>query len=226
MVNSSGMWDKYKDSGDTDITEYFFEKPDRIVQQVNSVYCDVDQQFVDYNSIDFFNTKGFVRKYFSPSQRVKDYKKLLINKYNINLDRTISIFFRAHDKSGETPIPTYEEMFVKIKEIKEKHKDYRLLVQSADPVFCEMVVKQYEDTIVFKEIMKFDVSVMQELGTMVPDGKKKEQALIFLSIILIISNSAIIILNSCNIGIWIVFFRESTNNVHQYLKGFWFNSNK
>jgi hypothetical protein len=219
-VDSSGLWGKYKDRGDTDITNYFFADSSKIKQEVEEVdYC--DEQFSNYDSIDINKIKKFIKKYFSPSEEVVVYQNFLLNKYNINLNKTISVFYRAHDKIFETSVPGYQDMIGKIRELKEKNKDHRVLVQSADPEFCKLVSNEYEDTIVFEEIMKFDGSIMQELGTLVPEGQRKNQALIFLSIILIISNSSRVILNSGNIGLWIVFLRGSIHNVHQYLNGRW-----
>lgn len=220
IVDSSGLWGKYKDQGDADVTNYFFEDSSKIKQDIEEVdYC--DEQFSNYGSIDINKIKKFVKKYFSPSKEIVVYQNFLLNKYNINLDKTISVFYRTHDKIFETSVPSYQDMLGKIRELKEKNKDHRVLVQSADPEFCKLVSSEYKDTIVFEEIMKFDGSIMQELGTLVPEGQRKNQALIFLSIILIISNSSRVILNSGNIGLWIVFLRGSTYNIHQHLNGRW-----
>ena len=116
IVDSSGLWGKYKDRGDTDITNYFFADSSKIKQEVEEVdYC--DEQFSNYDSIDINKIKKFIKKYFSPSEEVVVYQNFLLNKYNINLNKTISVFYRAHDKIFETSVPGYQDMIGKIREL-------------------------------------------------------------------------------------------------------------
>jgi hypothetical protein len=228
LIDSSNLWNKYKDVGDIDVTNYFFRDPNEINQDLENVEC-VDRQFYNYRILDLKIINKFIKKYFSPSSFVENYENFLLSKYKINLNKTISVFYRAHDKHTETIIPSYQEMFEKIKEIKDKNKEHRLIVQSADPDFCNFIKNNYPDSIIFEEIMKFDKSTGGELGTHVPEGKRKEQAAIFLAIILIISKSSEVILNSGNIGMWIAFFRGQIEGIHQFLhnhgeKQIWFDN--
>jgi hypothetical protein len=219
-VDSSCLWGKYKDHGDHDLTSYFFMNPSEINQEVKDVIYG-DRQFWEYKNSEFEKVAPYIIKYFSPSKKVLEYKDFLVSKYNIDPNKTISVFYRAHDKITETSVPSYGQMLDKINQVKSENKDHRIIVQSADSDFCNLILSKYPDSIVFEEIMKFDRSIMQELGNLVPTGKKKDQALIFLAIILLISKSNKIIINSGNIGLWIVLFRQSVAGVDQYLNGSW-----
>jgi hypothetical protein len=219
IIDSSFLWNKYKDLNDNDVNEYFFSDPSKINQELKEVEH-YDKQFYSYRTIDIYGVGGFVKKFFSPSILVENCEKELIKKYNLDLNKTISVFYRTHDKSRETIIPNYDEMLKKIKEVKEENRDHKLVVQSADQDFCDFIKESYEDCIIFEEIMKFDKQVAEELGIKVPDGEKKNQAILFLAIIFLISKSSKVILNSGNIGIWIVLFRGYIEGIHQYLHNY------
>lgn len=219
VVDSSQQFTKFKDDHSKDITNELFKLKDNEIIYEDKITFSNDNredQFSDYSQINYNEVNLFVEKYFSLSDDVLNIKNNLINKYNINFNNILAVCYRGNDKSRETHIPSYDEMLKKIKEIKSKYPDHRLLIQSDEIEFYDYITKnlQYE-FINFEEIIK-----ISKTDTTVPDtltNGKLEQAKTFLAVMSIMSECSYVILNSGNVGLWVCLFRGNINNVSQFL---------
>lgn len=216
IVDSSNQWSFYKDQPG-DVTNIFFknvEEENHINEEINHT---LDNELSPYNKLDFKNIKSIIDKYFKPSEFVDNIYDKLLNQYNIDLEKTISVCYRGNDKQKETNVPSHSEMIDKISEIKNKFPDHILLVQSDEVDFYESVLNIFPDSIYFTEVFKIRKNDNSAVQYSVPPGKRTEQAVIFLAIMRVISKSSKVIINSGNIGMWISLFRGNFDNVYQYL---------
>lgn len=223
-VDSSKQWYDYKDDINVDITYEFFKpekiesvdfKPFQFIKGTNEI-----TQFFDYKFLDYENISFFIEKYFSPSDEVLEIKNNIIKKYDLNLDKTITVFYRGNDKNFETNVPSYEEMLLKVIEIKKKFPDYKLLIQTDEYEFSEFMKKNFDDFVVFEESMMMSRNTTYGQGSIqyiLKSGEKVNYGKTFLAIMLIMSESKKIILPSGNIGMWICLFRKNSKNVYQHL---------
>jgi hypothetical protein len=219
IVDSSQQWEFYKDSPG-DITTYLFESIDDeypIINQYIDYFESNEDQFLEYNKLDYKNISILVDKYFKPSKNIIDIMDTLISKYNIDLNKTISVCYRGNDKQKETNLPSYDEMIQKIDEVKLKYPDNRLLIQSDEVEFYKFVLSKYKDSIYFNEVLKMPKNANTAIHYHVPIGNRLSQSMVFHSILILISKSSKVILNSGNVGMWICLYRKNSDNVYQYL---------
>jgi hypothetical protein len=108
-------------------------------------------------------------------------------------------------------------MIDKIREVKSKFPNHVLLVQSDEFEFYESVFNVFPDSIYFKEVFKMNRNDNSAVQYSIPLGQRTNQAIIFLSIMKILSKSSKVIINSGNIGMWICLFRGNFDGVYQYL---------
>jgi len=135
--------------------------------------------------------------------------------------------YRGNDKSKETILPSYEEMDIELRELKNRYPDFKIILQSDEIEFCDFM-KKYENSIIFEEVEKINKTNDFAIQHKVTNDKKILNSQIFLAIMSIISKTKFVILNSGNVGMWVCLFRGSNKNVHQYLnpkkphKNYWF----
>jgi hypothetical protein len=79
------------------------------------------------------------------------------------------------------------------------------------------VLDVYPNSLYFKEVKKINKNLESNVPFNVSFGKKTEQAIIFLSVLSILSKCDKVITNSGNVGMWLCLFRNNANGVSQYL---------
>jgi hypothetical protein len=240
VLDSSEQWELYKDNGvedvsifwfglvmsktEGDITDNFFNRKinfdefehNKFSNNIDYPKICNDDQYSPYDLINYNYTNKIVDTYFTPSNDVIKISNDLIFKYNIDLDKTISILFRGNDKQLETNLPTYDEILQKVLQIKSKFSDYKILVQSDEFEFCEFMKNNLPDIIIIDETKKISKSNTAIQYTL-KKGERLKTAQTFLSVIQIISKSSQVILNSGNVGLWTCLYRKKFDGVHQFL---------
>ncbi len=219
-IDSTRTWLQYKDDINQDVTPLFFKRKKRpkfSSPKIKLTKAVEEMQFSNYADINFETTNPLINTYFNLSNRVKNTVNKLIEENNLNLENTIAVYLRGNDKSLETNIPTYEEMLSKIKDVKEQFPEKQILIQCDEQEFYEYCSKHYPNILYFENILKISHNKNKHVGQEVKKGEKVNQAILFLSIIKIISQSSTIILNSGNVAMWICLFRGNVKNVYQYL---------
>ena len=143
----------------------------------------------------------------------------LKNKYQIDLDKTISVFYRGNDKHREVKIASYEEFLNQINIAYSKNTDCRILIQTDVKDFLEYCLEnfQYRDKIFYFEELPFiegnpNISVHH----IIPKNKRTQFGLYYLSSTYIISQSKIVLTHTGNSALWSVLYRGNGENVHQY----------
>lgn len=218
LIDTEDQWNWYKDISENIYNKFFKFNSETFSVDVKSfTESDDEDQFSDYSLINYDFVCPFVKKYFSPSDDVLILKDELIRKYNIDTSKLISLCYRGNDKMKETNLPSYEEMELKLLEIKQTYPDHRILIQSDENDFYNYFTEKYDDLIVIDEITKIDKNPYTAVQYTIPNGQKIKNAQTFLSIMLIMSESDVVILNSGNIGLWTCLYRGTNKNVHQFL---------
>ena len=229
IVNSSGLFDMYKIDKDKDITYEFFEHYNNIVENI----LGLDQKYIKYDITDGFqfdNYKDlpyeyllpFVKKYFTPSGKILDIHYLLIQKYNIDLENLVGIYYRGTDKYLETPLASFESFYNKLNEVLEKENPgMQILVQTDSGQFLDYMKEKCVNN---------KIIVITENGTSytnkgIHNEKTNKENYVdmhfLLSTFLILSKSKHLICSSSNCSIWMVYYRGGAENVYQSLDGKW-----
>jgi hypothetical protein len=215
-VDSSTQWSNYKDDPSySDITNLLFNTKNTSIDKKEIIFSsdEIEDQFSDYSKINFNDVNFFVDKYFSPSDGVIETKNYFIEKYDINIDKIISVLFRGNDKSYEIHLPSYDQFMVKIDELKLKYPDFKLLIQTDENEFCDFVLSKYPDSIVINELKRINRSGTA-MQFVTPIGERFNLGKNFLSVMNLISETPHIITNKGNVGMWSCLLRGNFNNVN------------
>ncbi len=216
-LDTSKQWTYYKDN-DEDVFGKFFKVSDdkfEILDEKFSKSNDEDQ-FSNYGQINYHIVNPFVKKYFSLSDEVKEIEKKFIEKYKIELDKTICVLYRGNDKCKETNLPSYEDMDIKLNNLVEKYPNHKILIQSDEIEFCDFMLK-YKNSFVIDEVEKINKTKENAIQHIIPIGNKVVNAQKFLSVMSIMSKCDVVLLNSGNVGMWVCLLRGSFKNVFQFL---------
>jgi hypothetical protein len=218
-VDSSKLFNLYKINRNDDITNYLFETDDMDIPYDGNVTIsknNEEYQFTSYSLLNYNELKPFIDKYFKPTRVILDNKLNLINKYNIDVNNTCSVFFRGNDKARETNTPSYNDFIEKAQEIKQSNPNINFLLQTDEIEFCNAFKSCFPETIVFCEIPqihKSDSSVQYSLN-----GQPAFKALMYyFASVLVMADTKYIISTSGNGELWVQLFRQNPNGLIQYL---------
>lgn len=178
-----------------------------------------ENQFSDYKLIKLNDINPFFEKYFHLNNIILENVNLLLNKYNINVEHEIcGIFYRGNDKVKETQKPPYDEFIFKAKELREKNNNIKFIIQTDESEFLNTFIKEFPDSVVFGELQVINASNESNVSRILNNDNKINHIINFVSIIYIFSKLKYLITTSGNCELFIIFYRNNTNNLFQYLK--------
>ena len=221
-------WYKSGDLKDKDIYPEYFLKKDTFIDNFPSTLRGIDpfkHQFMNFDNIKFDLVNKITDFYFTPSINVQNIILTMENKYSINYNETLAIFFRGADKKQETKLPTYDEYLNNVNTTILNDANIKsIIIQSDEYNFIEFMKQNIKkinnniNIIVFTdEIQTLKGSEIKKYHSVDRINKSKNfhYSKHFLAITNIISKSYKIIINSGNIGFFIVLFRKNNKNVIQ-----------
>jgi hypothetical protein len=225
IVDSSRQFEFYKSKPEDLSKFYFIEKENNIDYnfEIKLSKTNDEEQFSDYKLLNIDNINPFVEKYFNLSNEVNSMILEMEQKYNIDYENTITVFYRGNDKVKETNIGSYDEFLNKTLEYSNSNPEKKIIIQTDDQSFLIYCKDRIDNNkiIVFDEIPSINSNSSIAVHHIIRLEDKKMFAAYFLAITKIVSKSNILITHSGNCGMWAVLFRGNTNNVHQYLKSSW-----
>jgi len=210
----------YKRNDNDDIYNILFKKNNMNIEYTKPIKFNekYEAQFSDYKLIYYNDIRPFIEKYFSVSEIVLEKISELEVNYNINYDNLCGIFYRGNDKIKETQKPSYSEVINKAVEFKEKNNNCKFIIQTDEREFLEEFIKIFPDSIYFKEIPIINNCMTTVAETYRNDPNKLNYILYYVSSIKIFSKLNNIITTSGNSELFVMFYRNNSNGVIQYLK--------
>ena len=139
----------------------------------------------------------------------------------MNYDNICVLFYRGNDKNTETLICNYDEYLIYANLVMKNNPNILFLIQSDETEFIDFMTQKFpKNSFYFKD----EIRHMNKCNSTV-DHTMKEDIFTFskyyLAITIIMSKCKYIICGSGNCSIWIMFYREHSNNVIQNLNGEW-----
>lgn len=217
---------KYKNrKSRKDVTFDYFENYNNIDVELSlfDININTNTQHTRYSDINYNKSDLLVKKYFSPSLKVNERINILSEKYKINYENTLAVYYRGTDKVKETKLAPFDEFYNKIKEIIDKNENIKILVQTDTKKFLDYInSKDLKNIIIINENKISD----KECGVHNEHSARENyfQMFNFLPTVLIISKCKYIICSSGNCSFWMMLYRGNGNNIMQYLNGKWHNS--
>jgi|688.fasta_scaffold509434_1 hypothetical protein len=214
--NKSFLW--YNSNTSHDIVPDFFITTNEIISYEKKVECNFGEaQFMKYDKLPLVDIYPYVKKFFSPSEKVRLIKKKLIEKYSIDLANSCVLFLRGNDKAKECTIPAYTEYITKATAILEQTPTIKFIIQSDELEFINRMKSKFPNNTIFYEeirVIAKDTTKTVDNHGQTPENNYK-YALNFLAIVLIMAECKYVVCNSGNISLWIALFRENLENFIQ-----------
>jgi uncharacterized protein YbaA (DUF1428 family) len=223
-VDSSNQFHHYKPStSNADITHTFFENKYLNIpyeSDVRVTSTNLEQQFSNYNLLNYKQLKPFVDTYFSVTPLIDETIKKFEDKYHIDPENTCVLFYRGLAKYWETNLATYDDYIKKAEEIRAKHPTMTLLLQSDETEFYMAMKAKFDNVIIFDEarhISKVHADAIPDVERSLTQDARVEHSVNFLAIVKIMSKCKYVVTYSGNSALWICLFRNNFNGVIQYL---------
>lgn len=213
-VDSSLQWSKYKEN-ESDVTEVFFKHQDHLQIHINTDHIEFstdnrEDQFSDYNNIQYSQIKPILEKYFTISSQIEEISNKLIKKYSIDTENCTVACLRGSDKRLETKIPDFNKFLDEINTYEQ------IIIQSDDTSFLEIAMKRMPRAIYFDETYKVKTS-QEAVQNYIEKNDRIFYATHFLAIMNIMSKCKKVITNNGNVGMWICLLRGNAKNVKQFI---------
>ena len=222
-TNDCFSWYKPNDDSNNNITNEYFENYQNKgnIDFVNCVDYKEVYQFNNYKQLDYQCIKPFIHKYFSPSEKIKQIIRTIENKYSIkDYNNLCVLFYRGNDKSLETKLCNYNEYIKKAISIIRQNPKIQFLIQSDETEFIETMLQLFPDSIYFKDEIRHINKSNNTVDKIFKDTNHLFSKY-FLAITIIMSKCSTIVCGTGNCSMWIMFYRENANNVHQILENDW-----
>ena len=171
-----------------------------------------DSQWLDYNKNPFLKTlRPFIKKYFSPSKDILNIIKRMENKYNIDYDNTIVVFFRGLCKGIREREELSKKLILKKTQlILEKNKDCTVLLQTDEIDFIDYMKDHFINKMIFYDECRMIPKQNQPLDVFYkkdPNSDNNLYGKYFLAITIIMSKCKFVICSSGNCDLWIYLYR-------------------
>lgn len=173
------------------------------------------EQWDDYSKIDYDGIKPLIKKYFTPSVKVKNIINSMEKKYDLSYENICVLFYRGNDKNRETNKPPYNEYLIQAKVILEHNPSIRFLLQTDETEFIEFMLKNLPDRSFYfndeiRHMKKCDSTVDRKCRSNISIFSKN-----FLAITIIMSRCKYVICGSGNCDVWIMYYRGNVKNIIQ-----------
>jgi hypothetical protein len=179
-------------------------------------------QWKDYRKLPFWYLNEFVNRYFLPAFNIRVRKEYFMDKYDINLQNTVSVFYRGNDKEKETETPSYDAFINKCKEIMIRRPEVKFLIQPDETQFLRAFTAVFPNTIHITENDHVDKNGSHAVFHTIPQVKRREHVKNFFASLLIHAICSEVVTHSGNIGLWLALYRGRPGGIHQIFKGKWY----
>jgi hypothetical protein len=218
VFDTTGFYTWYKQNNSKeDITYEYFKHYDDVPEKIEYT-DDIDYhecyQYKDYPELDLKSLAPFIRKFYTPTDKIREIQKSIEDKYNLDFENTCVLFYRGNDKATEFKPPTFDTYLKYVNKILLNNPNIKFLVQSDETNFLNFMKSQpFADKIT---IFYDEIRHMYKKNNTVDKVNKElnyEYSQKYLAITLIMSKCKHIVCNRGNCSIWMVFFRNNTDNI-------------
>ena len=219
FVDGSQQFDLYKaNTNKNDITsKYFSNNFDYNLNYEYPIDFREQYQYTDYETLSFKDLTPFIKKYFTPSEDIKNDIHYIENKYNIeNYEDVCVLFYRGNDKATEVKLPSYESTVEKARTLYNENNNIKFLVQSDEIEFIERMIHEFPNNSFY---FKDEIRTIKKSNELSVDKINPESNFIYsqyyLAITIIMSKCKYVVCNTGNCSLWIALFRGNTDNFYQ-----------
>ena len=219
--SSKNLYDvffKIKGSIDINSSLGVFSHPNKNTYKIPIIFASRPFKEQNYNAI-----SPLWNKYFNLNKDMRSLCNKLINKYSINSNETLGVYYRGSDKVKEEQLPTYQEYINKVKNTLDKGSFKRVIVQTDEEKFKDLFLSSIENSFYFTDLSFSQTGdgVHRELRKL---GKNQtSNSKYMLAMVYIFSQLHGLVVNTSHVSHAMCLYRNSVKNVLQYRRGAWIN---
>lgn len=199
--------------------EFFDVRPDEIDANVRHDSFAWPEVHGCYKTMDYGKFRRFVRSYFSPSADILGHAGVLAEKYGIDPDNTLCIWYRGTDKKVELA-PVEVDHYVKAADsILRDNPNLRVVVQTDQQQVLEYLTGYYKDRCVYFPELP---ATQNDVGFHHEDipGKyaitRKQFSKWLLAAVILLSKSKHLVSHTGNVGFWLALYRDNPVGLRQF----------
>lgn len=173
----------------------------------------------DYRMLDFHILVPWVKKYFSPSERVMSRKAEFLQKYGLETTNLIAVNIRGSDKWKEirpTPLDRYERLCDKLLATSPVSK---ILVVSDQSEYIERFRARYGTRVVVFEELPTTSSVQYPVHRTIPRSARTQFGIDYFATVLILASAEFLVTHTGGGAFWTALYRHHTSNFFQLRQG-------
>jgi len=158
-----------------------------------------------------------IKKFFNPSDIIKDRKNYLLEKYQVDTSKTISVLYRGTDKGSELKLATPEQYMSVVKCILRENNDFKVLLQTDQTQVIHYFHEELGDKlIVFEETPSTTTnrviwSLMEQNGADSIDWSQW-----FDAALRCVSDCRYVVNHTGNVGMFMNLYRGNLDGVYQF----------
>jgi hypothetical protein len=209
-VDASSSFGFYKKQPDENNWNSFFAEP--LLEKPHSASSEFGGFLLNhsrYRYLDFERAQPLVAAFFRPAPDVVAKTWFLVEKYGVDVNRTLAVNYRGTDKGQEIrPVPL-DRWIWKIRQISSRlPDDYRILVQTDQLQFRELCVKEFGNRVIYFDELPV-TSGLEPFHNIVPPEKGEELAQWLLAAVFLISQCRSVVTHTGNVAYWTALYRGS-----------------
>jgi len=159
-----------------------------------------------------------VQRYFTPSPHVQAIEAHLIQKYDIDLARTIAVIYRGTDKGIEVRLASPGAYLAQAQKLLRQHPGYRVLIQTDELAVRTMFTQALGPACFF--IAEMPVSgggaVVHDLDDQALSMDRSEFGCTLIAVTHLLSQCALIVNHTGNMALWICLYRGHSKGLVQF----------
>ncbi len=159
-----------------------------------------------------------IRRYFQLSEPTLRIQRELMERYEPDFSRTISVVYRGTDKGKEVVVADPEQYLTEARALLQRNPDHRVLIQTDDLHTRDLFMDRLGDKCFFFEEMPVTNGprAIHYLDETVLQMSKTRFAQLLLAVVDLLSRSRHIVNHTGNMALWVCLFRGNAENVTQF----------
>ena len=208
---------RLKKDPNRDVYHDFYRIDPNVEVQLLKTVTLPDENRKQFDLYDFEYYNPIVKRFFTPSDVILERKNILMDKYEIDPDKTISVLYRGTDKSTELVLAHPQDYLIVTQRLLQKNPDFKVLLQTDQTQVIQMFVEALGDKVVFFEETPSTTGRDSMISAMERDnGDMTDWMQWFDAALRVVASCSSVVSHTGNCGLWMNLYRGSTTNVFQF----------
>ena len=205
-------------SAPTNLYPLFFTLSSSPLTSIKPLPSDNIDHHCIYKDIDFKFYTPLVTTYFSPSKIVESISNQILAKYQIDLNKTIVVWYRGTDKRSEVWIASPMAYIKQAEILLAAYPDFKVWIQSEDAEVRNLFCKRFgEKCLIINELPPSTVGGnVHNLPEAESNIDRLKVGMTLLSLVTLAAKTKFVICHTGNISFWLCLYRGHTENVQQF----------